>query len=152
MKLFCGVVALACVPAALAANGNNLPYPKEKVAEFIVEKLDITTLPSALRPKHEKGKKTFADFGYVTSQLDENNAVIRSAPSGPQINIRVLDQRSAGIYVCIAGQTKDASPIQRVFLLKLKNANTLLKGRESFKEFGSCPDQGADSTSDSYGG
>ena len=43
MKLFCGVMALACVPAAV--GGNNVPYPKEKVAEFVVEKLDVTTLP-----------------------------------------------------------------------------------------------------------
>ena len=33
MKLFCGVIALACVPAALA--GNNVPYPKEDVADFM---------------------------------------------------------------------------------------------------------------------
>jgi len=67
MRLFCGAVALPCVPMALA--GNNVSYPKEKVAEFVVEKLDVTTLPSAIRPKPEKRKKTFGDCGYVTRQL-----------------------------------------------------------------------------------
>ena len=57
MKLFCGVMALACVPVLLASN--NVPYPKENVAKFVVEKLDVTTLPSTIRPKPEKKKKTF---------------------------------------------------------------------------------------------
>jgi hypothetical protein len=41
-----------------------------------------------------------------------------------------------GIYVCVGGPEKDVikSQIQRVFLLKLKNANGLLKGREPSKE------------------
>jgi hypothetical protein len=41
-----------------------------------------------------------------------------------------------------------------VFLLKLKNANGLLKGTEAVKEFDGCPAIGADpaSVADSYGG
>jgi len=35
-------------------------YPKEKVAEFVVEKLDVTSIPSAIRPKREKGKRRSA--------------------------------------------------------------------------------------------
>jgi len=40
MKLFCGVIVLACAPAALA--GNNVAYPKENVADFVLQKLDVT--------------------------------------------------------------------------------------------------------------
>jgi hypothetical protein len=153
MKLFCGVIALACVPAAIA--GNNVPYPKEKLAEFVVEKLDITMLPSTLRPKPEKKKKTFAEYGYVTRQLDEKEALVEATPGGPQINIRILEQTTAGIYACVGGPAKSVSggQIQRVFLLKLKNANGLLKGRESSKEFAGCPVIGVDPTTitDSYG-
>jgi hypothetical protein len=139
MKLFSGVMALVCVPMAVA--GNNMPYPKAKVAEFIVEKLDITVLPSTLRPKAEKNKKTFAEYGYVIRQLDEKEALVEATPGGPQINIRILEQEASGIYVCVGGPGKNASSgqIQRVFLLKLKNANGLLRGRESWKEFNGCP-------------
>jgi hypothetical protein len=154
MKLLCGVMALACVPVALA--GNNVPYPKENVAGFVVEKLDVTTLPSSIRPKPEKKKKTFDDYGYVTRQLDEKEALVETAPGGSQINIRILEQKSSGIYVCVEGPGKNASSgrFQRVFLLKLKNANGLLKGRESAREFDSCPVIGVDpaSEADSYGG
>jgi hypothetical protein len=152
MKLLFGVVALACLPMALA--GNSVPYPKEKVAEFVVEKLDVTTLPSAIRPKPEKRKKTFGDYGYVTRQLDEKAALVEATPGGLQLNIRVLEQEASGIYVCVGGPGKDVvnSQIQRVLLLKLKNANGLLKGRESSKEFAGCPVIGVDSASitDSY--
>ena len=108
MKLFCGVMALACVPAAF--GGNNVPYPKEKVAEFVVEKLDVTTLPSAIRPKPEKGKKTFGEYGYVARQLNENE-VLEAGPGDSQINIKVLEQEPAGIYVCVDGQSKDGGVI-----------------------------------------
>jgi hypothetical protein len=153
MKLFCGVLALACVPAALA--GNNVSYPTEDVAEFVVKKLDVTTLPSAIRPKHEKAKKTLSDYGYVTRQLDDKEAVIETTPSGSQINIRVLQQEPAGIYVCVAGSEKNANKehIQRVLFLKLKEANGLLTSRVSFREFDTCPDIGGgdnDSAAGSY--
>jgi hypothetical protein len=156
MKLLCGVIALASASVALARN--TVPYPKEKVAEFVAEKLDVTTLPSAIRPKRDKGKKTFGDYGYVTRQLDEKEAVVEATPGGSQIKIRILEQKASGIYVCVAGPGPNASSggqIQRVFLLKLKNTSALLKGRESWKEFDGCPVIGGsdhDSTPDSYGG
>ena len=152
MKLFCGVMALACVPAALAKN--DAAYPKEKVAEFVVAKLDVTTLPPAMQPKRDKGKKTLSDYGYVTRQVDENAALVEAASGDSQINIKVLERKSDGIYVCIAGPGKNASSgqIQRVYLLKLKNADGLLKGRESWKDFEGCPVIGGNSGGDSYGG
>lgn len=139
MKLFCGVMALACGSVALA--GNNAPYPKENVAQFVVEKLDVTTLPPTIRPKPEKRKKTFGDYGYVTRQLDEREDLVEATPGGSQINIRILEEEASGIYVCVGGPGKNASSgrFQRVFLLKMKNATGLLKGRESWKEFNGCP-------------
>jgi len=155
MKLLSGILALACVPAALA--GNNAPLPKDNVAEFVAEKLDVTTLPSSIRPKPQKSKKTFGDYGYVMRQLDDKQVLIEATPAGSQINIRILEQKVSAMYVCVQAPAQDAksSPIQRVLLLKLKNADGLLKGRESWKEFSGCPVLGgdsADSSADSYGG
>jgi hypothetical protein len=152
VKLMCGVMALAFVPVALA--GSNVPYPKEKVAAFVVEKLDVTTLPSTIRPNPEKRKRTFADYGYATRQLDEKQALVEETPGGAKINIRILEQKTSGIYVCVEGKHASSGQFQRVFLLKLKNANGLLKGTEDVKEFDGCPSIGADpaSVADSYGG
>jgi len=155
MKLVCGTLALACVPVALAKNSAAIP--SEKVAEFVFEKLDVTTLPSAIRPKPEKKKKTFSDYGYMTRQLDEKQVLVEATSGASQISIRVLEQRASEIYVCVEGPGKNASSsqIQRVFLLKLKNADGLLKGRESWKEFDGCPAIGgadSDSHADAYGG
>jgi hypothetical protein len=154
MKLLCGVMALACGSVALASN--NARYPKENVAQFVIEMLDVTTLPSTIRPKPEKIKKTFGDYGYVTRQLDEKEALVEATAEGSQINIRILEQKTSGIYVCVGGPAKNVSggQIQRVFLLKLKNSSGLLKGRESSKEFDGCPVIGVDpaAITDSYGG
>jgi hypothetical protein len=154
MKMLCGMIALATALAAVA--NNTAAYPKGEVTKFVVEKLDVTTLPSGIRPKRDHNKKTFSDYGYMTSSLDENQAVV-STPEGTQINIKILEPKSSEIYVCVAGRGEHASSgkIQRVFLVKVKNSDTLLKGRESWKEFDACPVMGGtdhDSTADSASG
>jgi len=55
IKVVLALAALSYAPPTVA--GDKDVYPKERVAEFIVEKLDLTSLPAALRPKKEKGKK-----------------------------------------------------------------------------------------------
>jgi hypothetical protein len=152
-KLLYGIAALTFTSVVLA--NSNVPYPTEKVAEFVVEKLDVTTLPSAIRPKLEKAKRTFSDYGYVTRQLDEREAIIETTPSGQQIEIRIIQQEPTGIYVCVAGSEKNANKghIQRVLLLKLKDVNGLLKSRESSRDFTGCPVIGGadnDSAASSY--
>jgi hypothetical protein len=151
-KVLLAVVALSYAPFVVA--GNEAAYPKEKVAAFVVEKLDLTSLPSAFRPKKEKGKKTFADYGFKAQKVDENEAMIEAAGGMRRLAIKVLDQKPSGIYVCVAepGGNGGSAKTQSVILLKRKDANALLKGRESFREFAACPVVGgSDSTSNSYG-
>ena len=146
------LAALSYVPLAVA--GNEAAYPKENVAVFVVEKLDLTSLPSAFRPKKEKGKKTLADYGFTAQRMDENEAMIEGTGGVRRLAIKVLDQKSSGIYVCIAepGESGGATKAQSVVLLKRKNPNALLKGRESFREFAACPViGGSDSATNSYG-
>jgi hypothetical protein len=151
-KVLLAVVALSYAPLGIA--GNKAEYPTEKVAEFVIEKLDVTSLPSVFRPKKEKGKKTFADYGFTAQTVGENEAVIESAGGARRLAIKVLDQRSSGIYVCVAEPEEKGGPAktQSVILLKRKDANALLKGRESWREFAACAViGGSDSTENSYG-
>jgi len=153
MKMLCGIIVL--VSASVAVANNTASVPKDKVTKFVVENLDVTTLPAGIRPKRDHGKKTFSDYGYVATSLDENQAIV-TTPTGTQINIKILEQKSSEIYVCVTGPGENAGKgqIQRVFLLKVKNSGNLLKGRESWKEFDACPVMGGadhDSTADSYG-
>src|SRR6266705_6752783 len=133
------LAAVSCVHVAV--GGNGAAYPKEKVEVFVVEKLDLTSLPSAFRPKKEKGKKTLADYGFTAQRMDENEAIIEAADGVRRLAIKVLDQKSSGIYVCVAesGENGGETRAQSVVLLKRKNPNVLLKGRESFQEFAACP-------------
>jgi hypothetical protein len=153
MKVVMGVAILAC--ASLVIAKTNVPYPAEKLAEFVVDKLDVTTLPSDIRPRREKAKKTFRDYGYVTRQVDEKTATVEPTTSGLQISLRVLQQEAAGIYVCAEGSEKNSNKtqVQRVLLLKLKDQNGFLKSRESAREFAECPVTGGsdqDSATSSY--
>jgi hypothetical protein len=151
-KVLLAIMALSYAPLAVA--GDEDAYPKEKVAAFVVEKLDLTSLPSALRPKKEKGKKTFADYGFTVQTADESEAVLEAAGGVKRLAIKVLDQKSSGIYVCVAepGANGGSAKTQSVILLKRKDGNELLKGREVSREFTACPVVGgSDSTSSSYG-
>jgi hypothetical protein len=153
MKVMLAVATLSCAPLGMA--GNKPAYANDKVAEFVVQKLDVTSLPSAIRPKKEKGKKTFADYGFTTQQKDDNQAFVEAPGGTRKVSIKVLEQGPSGIYVCVAepGQNGEAKT-QSVILLKRKDSNALLKGRESRREFASCPVIGGtdtDSASSAYG-
>jgi hypothetical protein len=153
MKVLCGILALACVSTAEA--GNNAPLPKDDVTGFVAAKLDVTTLPSSIRPKPRASKKTFSDYGYATQQTDGKQNLVEATPDGAQISITILEQNASAIYACVQAsrQTPAGGSVQRVVLLKLKNADGFLKGRESFKEFSGCPVLGgASGSGDSYGG
>jgi hypothetical protein len=151
-KVLLAMVALSCAPLGMA--GNKAEYPSEKVGEFVVEKLDVTSLPSVFRPKKEKGKKTFADYGFTTQKVDENETIIEAAGGARKLAIKVLDQKSSGIYVCISepGENGGRAKTQSVVLLKRNESNALLKGHMTFREFASCPAiGGSDSSGGSYG-
>jgi hypothetical protein len=151
-KFLLGVLTLFYAPLGIA--GNKAEYPTENVTGFVIEKLDVTSLPSTLRPKKEKGKKTFADYGFTTQGVGEKEAVMEAVGGGRRLTIKVLDQRSSGIYACITelGEKSGPAKAQIVILLKRKDTNALLKGRESWREFAACPAiGGSDSTSDAYG-
>ena len=153
MKVLVGIAILAY--ASLVIAKTNVPYPAEKLAEFVVDKLDVTTLPSDIRPRREKAKKTFRDYGYITRQVDEKVATVEPTTSGLQISLRVLQQEAAGFYVCAEGSEKNSNKaqVQRVLLLKLKDQNGFLKSRESAREFAECPVTGRsdqDSATSSY--
>ena len=143
VKVVLALAALSYAPLIVA--GDKDVYPKERVTEFIVEKLDVTSLPAALRPKKEKGKKTFADYKFTAQEVDERETIIQAVGGARKLSIKVLDQRSSGIYVCITepGQIAGQAKMQSVVLLKRNGPNALLKGRESWREFPACPVVGA---------
>ena len=142
-RLLSGLMILVSGTITVASNGAA--FPKENVAEFVAERLDVTTLPVAIRPKREKNRKTFGDYGYVMSQTTDKASLVEEVPGRPQINIRILEQNNSGMYVCVerASSGDNVAGVQRVVFLKLKGAGTL-KGSETFKEFEGYPVIGAD--------
>ena len=150
-KLLLALVALSCARLVLA--GNDAAYPSEKLAQFVVDRLDVTSLPSAFRPKKERGKKTFADYGFTTQSVGEGDATLTGPSAAGSVSINVLDQNVSGIYVCMAEPAQQGTDkrLQTVVLLKRKEPNANLKGRLTSREFAACPNIGAeDSSGSSY--
>ena len=153
MKLL--FVAALLSYAALAVADDKSAYPRENLVQFVFAKVDATSLPSPFQPKKEKGKKTFADYGFTPQTVDENEAIIETADGVRKFSIKVLEQTSKGIYVCFAEPDPSGgeAKTQSVVLLKSKDPNALLRARASFRDFAACPVIGeTDSTLSSYGG
>jgi len=119
----------------------------------VFEKVYVTTLPSAIRPKVVKSKKTFGDYGYAAREVDEKKVLLDPPQGAARISIEVLEAQKSGIFVCLNSQTsgKSGAQFQRVLLLRLKGG--FLKGRKTWKEFDICPVIGGgdrDSSSSDY--
>ena len=157
MKVKAKFVFLAAVVScpSLAVRADNSAYPMAKLAQFVLSNMDVTSLPTAMRPKKEKGKKTFADYGFIAQKVAGNDAIISTEDGARELVIKVLASTPKGIYACFAepSQNDDMAKTQRLILLKRKDPSGLLKGRESFRESAACPViGGTDSTADSNGG
>jgi hypothetical protein len=139
VKIMAGTMILACVPVAVAKA--NTVYPEGKLAEFVIEKMDVASFPSAIRPKLPKGEKTLGDHGYVTQKIDDREAVARAAQGSSELRLACWRKTRLGFTFASAAKPKDGTTatLERVYLLKAKNADGLLKGREASKEFEGCP-------------
>ena len=152
IEVILAVAALAHAPLAVARG--KAAYPDEKLAAFVVEKLDVASLPAAYRPKKEKGKNTLADYGYTAQKLEEKEALVEASVGARKLSIKILQESAKGIYACVAEPAQDGGNprAQSVIFLKRKGSSAPLKGHESFREFASCPViGGGDSTANSYG-
>ena len=139
VKLTLAAAVLGYMPWAIA--GEKVSYPTERLATFVIDNLDVTSLPSAFRTKKEKGKKTFADYGYTTRNLDDKQVVVQALSDGDTLSIKVLEQSASGIYACVAKVAHEGSnpTAQSVIFMKRKESSTLLKGSESSRAFENCP-------------
>jgi hypothetical protein len=138
IELLAAVATMAC--ASLALSAKDAPYPSEKLAAFVIENLDVTSLPAVYRPTKQKGKKTLTDYGYAVEKLDQTEALVE-AGGKRRLVIKILQEGSAGIYACMAEASRagEDPKAQSVMLLKRKGPGDLLKARETWKEFKSCP-------------
>jgi hypothetical protein len=144
MKIEVMLAVVVSAYGSFAMAHANASYPSEKLAAFVIEKLDVTSFPSVYRPKKENGKKTFSDYGYTSQKVDEKEALVQASNGARRLSIRILQDGTAGIYACVAAPGENGAPVaESVILLKRKDSNELLKGRESAKEFASCPAVGA---------
>jgi hypothetical protein len=92
------VLFLSYVPLGVA--GYKPEYPHEQIAKFVIDKLDVTSLPPGFWAKKVKGKKTIADYEFTAQTLNDNETVIKT-DGARKFVIKILDEKSSGIYACI---------------------------------------------------
>ena len=139
-KVLLAVVAMSYSPLVVARN--EAAYPKEKVAAFVVEKSGFDFTPVSVPAEEGKRKEDTYGLRIHSAEDGRKRSHHRGAGSSEEVGeIKVLDQKSSGIYVCVAepGENGGDTKAQSVVLLKRKNPNSLLRGRESFREFSACP-------------
>jgi hypothetical protein len=79
-------------------------YPKEKLAQFVIENLDVTSFPSSIGPRMSPGKTFFQDYGFVPRIVKDSEALLEEADGSWRFHIRVLDRTDSGIFVCFEDQ------------------------------------------------
>jgi len=95
-KLVLAVVALTCTP--LESTANNRAQPSERIAQFVVDTLDLTSLPAAFRLKKAKGKKTFADYGFVAQSLGETDVILTPTPRTSPLQTTVIPSVASTLF------------------------------------------------------
>lgn len=73
-KVLLAIVALSYAPVAFGRN--DAAYPSETLAESVVAKLDVNSLPSVFRPKKEN---TFTDYGFTAQMVDGSEAIVEAS-------------------------------------------------------------------------
>src|SRR5215468_7842316 len=121
VKVVLGIAALSCAP--FPTMGNSALYPTERVTEFVIEKLDLTSLPAPFDLHKEKGKKTFADYHFTTQKLEDSAVALQTSGGEAALSLKILDQQPSGIFVCVseAKQPGGAAKTQRVLFVKRKS-------------------------------
>jgi hypothetical protein len=75
------------------------------------------------------------------TRLFETEALVEETGGTLKLSIKILQEGPTGIYTCMAQANRDGHDpeAQSVILLTRRGSNDLLKGRETWKEFQSCP-------------
>jgi hypothetical protein len=136
------LVFLGCLIIATSVlAGEGEIYPKENLAQFVIERLDVTSFPSSLGPRRVTGKTSFEDYGIVPRRVEGLEAVVEEQNGGWIFRIKVLRRTASGIFVCLEDRAGNGGTYhtQQVLWLTRSNSTSLLRGEESTASFKDCP-------------
>jgi hypothetical protein len=134
------IVMLLSFVVTTASDTASL-YPKEHLAQFVSEKLDVTGFPSSIGPRRTKGKYTFKDYGFVVRRVTEKEAVLEEEDGSWRFRVSILERTDAGIFVCLEDQALNGGSYhaQSVLFLDRSDEQSLLKGHATKTTFKDCP-------------
>jgi len=136
----CGEAGL---PESVVTPASDIAslYPKEHLAQFVTEMLDVTSFPSSFGPGRIKGKYMFKDYGLVVRKLTEKEAVLEVEDGGWRYRVGILERTDAGIFVCFEDQARNGGSYhaQSVLFLDRSDKGSLLMGHETKTTFSDCP-------------
>jgi hypothetical protein len=95
-------------------------YPSQGIARFVVENLDVTSFPSSIGPRREKGKIYFKDYGLVEKTVTESAAELAEKGGGWRFSIKVLEHSKSGILICLEDQATNGGTYHTQTVLSLR--------------------------------
>lgn len=136
---FPGLSVVLMVTALVAGEAPR--YPKDKLAQFVIDKLDVTSFGNSIGPRRESGKTSFRDYGVVARTVKDNEAHLEEADGNWNFYITILKRTDSGIYICFEDRGAFPSTYHTVgpLLLTRPDSKSLLKAAQTKAAFKNCP-------------
>jgi len=108
---------------------EEIGFPSERSAQFVVERLDVTSFPNSMGPRREQGKTTLLDYGYgIVTYHGEKDVVLKSQERDWTIGVTVLSQGESGAVICWTDKAENGGSYNVQTALKVRlEANGRLK-------------------------
>jgi len=93
------------------------PASKQKIARQVIARLDVTSFPNSIGPRRQKGKKTFADYGFKRVTMTRNGADLIQAFGDNDdwlMSIEVLRASSSEILICLQDKAENGGTYNSV--------------------------------------
>jgi hypothetical protein len=92
------LIALFIVSPAYA---SDVSLPEDNWAQYVVDHLDLTSTPSLLMARREKGKKTFKDYDFLPTKITDNTASLEETDKSWSFYMTILGHSDDKLTICL---------------------------------------------------
>jgi hypothetical protein len=117
-------------------------FPKSKIAQYIVDHLDVTSFSLSIGPRREKAKVTFGDYGIRPTKIESEAAVLKPADGSWEFDLKILSRTETTALICLRDFAQNGGSYDAQAALMLvwdKSAKTLISDKRKYVSQ-DCPD------------
>jgi hypothetical protein len=122
--------------------GGPVPkYPTRNLAQFVIDKLDLTSFPSSIGPRRAEGKASFQDYGAFPRKVSEDEADLALKDESWWYRIAILKRTDSDIFACFEDRATYPARYhtQNVLWLLRPDSQSMLNAEISKIAFDDCP-------------